>query len=204
MSWWHTLTNKPRGVFASLGAALKTQTACDHSSVRLREGTAEFEWFVARGELETTKNLPHGANHLANLLSYDPARKDWIELLERYLAAAQPDPEALIPRGDKLYVSTEAMRAYIWHKQGRLADAVDLLCQVTQANQGMRYLEAWALDWLEPAGAIESLPGDRAAFFSLGQSSQQAAKSTVGRVQAVKRIASLLDRYVPAFPAKAW
>src|SRR5688572_10545271 len=106
MSWWESLTNKPRGVFGGAAPEEQHGGGCDHSAIRLRQGTAEFEWFVARGEVETTKNLTHGAGHLANLLSYDPSRRDWIELLDRYLDAAQPDPETLIPRGQQLYYTT--------------------------------------------------------------------------------------------------
>jgi tetratricopeptide (TPR) repeat protein len=202
MSWWDAFTNKPRGVF---GRALPDQPqpgGCDHRSIHLRQGTAEFEWFVARGELETTKNLAHGANHLANLLSYDPSRRDWLELLDRYLAAAQPDPETLIPRGEQLYYTTEAMRAYIWHKQGRFPEALDLLCEVTKVKPTVRYLEAWALDWLEPAGAVEMLPWNLGLlFFSLGLNRHnEATKSTPARVAAVQRYAALLDRFASQYP----
>src|SRR5262245_61938476 len=120
MSWWEKLTKKRRGVY---GSAEPPSGDCDHGAIHLRQGTAEFEGFVARGELEMKRDLKHGASHLANLLSYDPGQPEWIELLEQYLAAAGRNPEALFPRGDKLYFSTEAVRAYIWNKRGRLHDA---------------------------------------------------------------------------------
>jgi hypothetical protein len=41
------------------------------------------------------RDLKHGASHLACPLSYGPGNPEWIELLERYLAAAGPDPESL-------------------------------------------------------------------------------------------------------------
>ena len=69
-----------------------------------------------------------------------------------------PDRVALIPRGDKLYYSTEALRAYIWHKQGRLHDAVVLLVNVVQAKNDSRYLEAWALNWLRFASRTIARP----------------------------------------------
>src|SRR5436305_403088 len=101
MSWWKRLANKVRGVYGSPGPAPKA--GCDHSEIHLRQGTAQFEWFVARAELETGHNLAHGAGHLANLLTYEPGNPEWVELLDRYLAAGEPNPEALFPRGDKLY-----------------------------------------------------------------------------------------------------
>jgi thioredoxin-like negative regulator of GroEL len=201
MSWWHNLTGKKRSVFGS--AAPQNQGGCDHGAISLRQGTAEYEWFVARGELEMRRDLKHGASHLANLLSYDPGQRDWIELLEGYLHAAEPNPEALIPRGDKLYFSTEAMRAYLWHKQGRLVEAVDLLAQVVQAKRDARYLEAWALAWLEPAGAVESLPhttGMQLFSLLLGRF-PEASRLPLPRLKEVGRWARLLDRFTRQHPA---
>src|SRR5262245_43199185 len=143
MSWWKRLTSKPRGVYGGVGPEAIPGGGCDHEAIHLRQGTSEFEWFVARGELEMGRDLKHGASHLANLMTYDPGNAEWVELLEKYLAAAGPDPEALIPRGDKLYYGTEALRAYIWHRQGRLVEAIDLLAQVGQAKEDSRYLDCW-------------------------------------------------------------
>src|SRR5262249_39097756 len=152
--------------------------------------------FVARGELEMGRDLAHGAKHIANLLSYDPGYAEWIELLEQYLAAAGPDPEAYIPRGDKLFFSTEAMRAYIWHKAGRLEEAVELLVQVVQAKSDARYLEAWALDWLEPEGAMESLPEPLALqLFSVVLTRfPEARLSPLPRLREIQRWARLCER----------
>lgn len=73
----------------------------DENEIELRQGTAEFEWFIAKAELDQEGNLVHGAAHLANLLSYDPGRADWLELLNGYLEAAAPNPETLIPESDE-------------------------------------------------------------------------------------------------------
>jgi tetratricopeptide (TPR) repeat protein len=199
MSWWQRLTNKTRGVF---GSAAPAAGGCDHGAITLRQGTAEFEWFVARAELDTTKNLRHGAGHLANLLTYDPAQPEWLDLLEQYLAAAGPDPESLIPRGDKLYYGTEAVRAYIWHRRGRLADAVDLLTQVTKAKPDARYLEAWALDWLEPPGAVEGLPEELALRLFAGVLGRfpEARRSPLPRLREVRRWAELSERVARVRP----
>jgi tetratricopeptide (TPR) repeat protein len=198
MSWWQRLTNKARGVF---GSAAKGG-GCDHSSINLRQGTAEFEWFVAKGELETARDLKHGAGHLANLLTYDPGNPEWVELLDQYLAAAGPDPEGLIPRGDKLYYGTEAVRAYIWQKAGRLAEAVDLLVQVTNAKPGARYLDAWALPWLEPPGAVEFLPENDAnlLFAVVLNRFPEARSSPLPRLRVVRRWADLNDRCARVHP----
>lgn len=201
MAWWQKLVNKVRGVYgASVPSA--PQGGCDHGAIHLRQGTAEYEWFVARGELEMNRDLKHGATHLANLLSYDPANPEWVELLEKYLAAAGPDPETLIPRGNKLYYSTEALRAYLWHKQGRLAEAVDLLANVVHAKSDARYLEAWALDWLEPEGAVESLPGPLGMrLFALAlQRFPEARLSPLPQLRQVRRWARLSERVARAHP----
>jgi tetratricopeptide (TPR) repeat protein len=201
MSWWQKLVNKARGVYGAATPA-GPHGGCDHGAIHLRQGTAEYEWFVARGELEMNRDLKHGAGHLANLLSYDPGNPEWVELLEKYLAAAGPDPEALIPRGDKLYFSTEAMRAYIWHKKGRLHDAVDLLTQVVQAKTDARYLEAWALNWLEPAAAVESLPeqlGLRLFAQALNRF-PEARQSPLPRLREVRRWARLGERFARKYP----
>ncbi|MDB5307498.1 MAG: hypothetical protein JWO38_1700 [Gemmataceae bacterium] len=200
MSWWKRLANKARAVFGSTHPA--GGDGCDHSSINLRQGTAEFEWFVARGELETTRDLRHGAGHLANLLTYDPGQSEWVELLERYLAEAGPDPEALIPRGKKLYYGTEALRAYIWRKVGRLAEAVDLLVQVTSAKPDARYLEAWALGWLELRGAVEFLPEElgHRLFATVLNRFPETRLNPLPRLREVKRWAALSERFAAAHP----
>jgi tetratricopeptide (TPR) repeat protein len=201
MSWWDKLTTKTRGVY---GGAKLPEGACDHGAISLRQGTAEFEWFVARSELELNRDLKHGAGHLANLLSYDPGHPEWIELLEGYLAKAGPDPETLIPRGEKLYYSTEAMRAYLWHKKGRLADAVNLLVNAVQAKQDSRYLEAWALGWLEPPGAVESLPEPVGLhlFGLVLNRCPEARMLPVRRLRELQRWARLMERFAQKHPGE--
>src|SRR5262245_21852773 len=197
MSWSKKLTNKARGLYGAPSPPPAPEGGCDHGAIHLRQGTAEFEWFVARGELEMNRDLKHGAGHLANLLTYDPGYPEWIELLEQYLAAAGPDPESLIPRGDKLYYSTEGMRAYIWHKQGRLADAIDLLVNVVQAKADSRYLEAWGLNWLEPPGAMESLPEQTGLLLLSSALNRfpEARLSPLPRLREMQRWAQLGERF---------
>jgi tetratricopeptide (TPR) repeat protein len=202
MSWWEKLVNKARGVYGAETAG-PAKGGCNHDgAIHLRQGTAEFEWFVARGELEMGRDIKHGASHLANLLSYDPGNPEWVDLLEKYLVAAGPDPETLIPRGDKLYYSTEAIRAYIWNKQGRRNEAVNLLVQVTQAKQDARYLEAWALTWLEPAGAVEALPEQAGLhlFALVLNRFPEARLSPLPRLREIQRWARLMDRFAPRLP----
>jgi tetratricopeptide (TPR) repeat protein len=202
MSWWKKLVDKARDVYGMPAPTSPAQDGCNHESIHLRQGTAEFEWFVARGELETTHNLKHGAGHLANLLAYDPGNPEWINLLEKYLAAAAPNPELLIPRGDKLYYATEAMRAYIWNKLGRLHEAIQLLIDVTHAKQDARYLEAWALSWLEPPGAVESLPEQLGMhLFALALNRYPEARlSPLLRLREIQRWARLCERLVQSKP----
>jgi len=200
MSWWKRLLKGAGG--GSDSAQPATGNGCDHRHINLREGSAQFHWFIARAELETGENLAHGATHLANLLSFDPGNPEWIELLEQYLAAGQPDPEALIPRGKTAYYTAEAMRAYIWHRQGRLDEACQLLAEVTQAKPEARYLEAWALGWLEPTGAVEALPETVGLMlFSLALSRfPEARLSPVLRLREIRRWAWLCDRFARVYP----
>lgn len=201
MSWWQRwrdLFDRGRREKPSSGPG--GRGGCDHGDISLRQGSAEFEWFVARGELEVTGNLAHGASHLANLLTFDPGNPDFIELLERYLAAAGPDPETLIPRGEQLYASTEAMRAYIWQRQGRLPEAIRLLVDVVHARPSDRYLEAWGLDWLEAPGAVESLDAALAhlVFASVLGRFPEARKAPVRVLHQAGRWARLADRCAAA------
>lgn len=200
MTWWKRLANKARGLLGSTTRV--TEGGCQHDEIHLRQGTAEFEWFVARGELEMNRDLKHGASHLANLLSYDPGNREWIELLERYLAAAGVNPESLIPRGDQLYYTTEAVRAYIWHRQGRLEEAIGLLTDVVHAKQESRYLEAWALGWLEPDGVIESLSehcGLR-LFSVILNRFPEAKYSPLSRLREIRQWAQLAERFGRRYP----
>jgi tetratricopeptide (TPR) repeat protein len=205
MSWWKKLVNKARGVYGSPAPASSSKSGCDHGEIHLRQGTAEFEWFVARGELEMNRDLMHGAGHLANLLTYDPGNPEWMELLEKYLAAAGPNPESLFPRGDKLYYGTEALRAYVWHKQGRQNDAIDLLVNVTRAKGDARYLEAWGLNWLEPPGAMEAVPEQLGLLlFSLVLGRFPEAKlSPLPRLREMQRWARLSERFFRAHPGES-
>src|SRR5439155_10747297 len=134
-----------------------TEPSTEDKSVELREGSAELDEFAARAELDKGHNLTHGASHLANLLNFDPGNRDWMALFDQYFDKSNGDLETLIPRGETLYAATEAMRALIWQRHGRLADAVELMFQVTPVTHA-KYLHEWVLAWVEPDGAIESLP----------------------------------------------
>lgn len=169
-----------------------------HKGITLREGSPEFELFIAQTELLQGGHLGHGASHLANLLALDPGRSEWVALLESYLAASQPDPELLIPRhGKQLYYATEAMRAYIWYKKGKLGDAIDLLVNVVDAKKDARYLEVWGLKWLEVAGAVESLPAQVAwtLFSKVMIRFPEAYCATLSQVSYLKRWLALCERY---------
>ena len=156
MTWFGRLLGKRGGLWAPGRSEAVTPPGPD--TIQLREGSADFEWFIARAELDQHRDLKHGAAHLAKLLMFDPGNREWLDLLEQYLSVAGPDPENLIPRGKDLYASTEALRAYLWNRQGRLHEAIELLLNVTNAKKEAGYLEAWVQNWLEPGGAVEDLP----------------------------------------------
>jgi tetratricopeptide (TPR) repeat protein len=193
MSWWKRLVRKAGELFGWGGS----QVGCSHGDIHLRQDTPEFEWFIAKAELENGSNLAHGMSHLAQLLSYDPGRKEWVELLDAYLEKAGSDPERLLPRGKNLYFATEAVRAYIYNRDGKTDKAVSLLIDVTQAKFDARYLEDWVLNWLQPLGKVEQLSDQTGlALFALCINRlPEARRATVRRLRESQRFAELADRY---------
>lgn len=127
-------------------------------SISLRQGSAEFQFFMAKAELKTGDNPAHGFSHLADLLSYDPGNPDFVALVDAYLERASAD--TLLPETEHRYFATEALRALLWARAGRLEEAAQLWSAVHRAKPDARYLQTWALDAFEPAGAIESLSDD--------------------------------------------
>ncbi len=171
------------------------------AAVTLRQDSPEFDEFIARAELKSGANLPHGAQHLANLLVVDPTSPRWRDLLERYVAAAGSELDALVPDLDPRHAATESLRAWIWHAQGRRAEAVSRLVDVARALGGAAMIDAWALDWLAPAGAIESLPediGHKLFGFVLVQHGE-AAHASARQLDAVRRWSMLLERVAPSW-----
>ena len=139
------------------GASHPAPTA-GKKEINLRQGAPEFDHFIATGTLALGEDLAHGAEHLAELLKVDPAHAEWRALIGRYVEAAAGDIEALLADKEPRHAATEALRAYLWHGQGRTGEAVDLLVEVSRALGDARYLHAWVLEWLEPEGAVEALP----------------------------------------------
>ncbi len=169
MKWWRRLLAGQKGrpavppVHAPLVGPAPEETCAGlngKKALTLRQGAPEFDLFIARGTLDLGENLAHGAQHLAELLALDPADRDWRALVDRYVDAARPDIDGLVPDTEPRYASTEALRAYLWHAQGRTVDAVARLIDVTKAQGNARHLHAWVLEWLESVGTAESLPED--------------------------------------------
>ena len=186
-------------------------------ALELREGSARFHEFIARATLDMPEEdahshehdhdhdhgpgcgdpLAHGFMHVCELLAYDPARPEWLELMERYLAAAGGDLARLLPEdGEDRYFASEAARALLFARAGRLREAVELLAMVQQAKSDAPYLEAWVPDWLEPAGALEGLPPSvvlqilTQALVAL----PEAASLEVQREESARRLARLARR----------
>jgi tetratricopeptide (TPR) repeat protein len=186
MSWLNTFLKRKSPL---------TEPSTEDKSVELRAGSAEFDEFAARAELDKGQNLAHGASHLANLLNFDPGNRKWMALFDQYFDRTNGDLETLIPHGETLYAATEAMRALIWQRQGRLAEAVALIVQVTSATHP-RYLHEWALRWVEPEGAIESLTKDSALhLLALALNNMPEARlATVAQVRQARRWAAVTER----------
>lgn len=167
----------------------------------LRQGAPEFDLFIARGTLDLGENLAHGAQHLAALLALDPADRDWRALVDRYVDAARPDIDGLVPDTEPRYASTEALRAYLWQMQGRTVDAVARLIEVSKAQGNALYLHAWVLEWLEPAGMAESLP-EHTGVMLLGTvltHCEEAHISSAKTSACMLRWARLSERVVPRY-----
>lgn len=121
----------------TIAKAVGSRNCCGEHSLTLMEDTPSFELFVVEREFEPNGNLKHGALHLSRLLSYNPGRADWLEWLEKYVERAGGEADALWPHEEPLYYSTEAVRAYLWARQGRYAEAVDLIILVTGEARGI-------------------------------------------------------------------
>lgn len=154
--------------FASIGKVF-AKTADAPANLDLRQGSAEFEYFVARAELDNPSGrLTHGMAHLAELLTYDPSYPESLALLEAYLARAGGEEESLLPDDRRNYYAVEAVRAFIFARLGRLEEAVRLLNSVMQAKPDAGYMDAWGPEWLGPPGAVESLPPEVALHTAAG------------------------------------
>ena len=181
-------------------SSTESQSECQHKELTLRVGSPEYELQLATDELKTGKNLQHGAKHLAELLAYDPANSQWRALLDRYIEAADGELESLLPKDDQLYYAIEALRAYLWQKQGMLTEAIDLLLSVVIASPDTAYLDAWVCDWLEADGVMESLPADLAwqLFATVLNNAPECSSATVSTLKKVKRWSALCQRYATA------
>lgn len=169
------------------------------AELHLRADSPEFDEFIARAELASGGNLTHGARHLANLLLVDPAHPRWRDLRDRYVAAAGPALDSLVPRAEQRQAATEALRAWIWHVQGRRDDAVALLVDVARALQSAELLHAWALDWLEPRGAIEGLAESTGlrVYACLMTFMGEAPQASARQLAHLGRWCALLERVAP-------
>ncbi len=204
MGWWSRLFSRKPEAARRAEPSIDGHSALDAEAARtLRADSPEFDEYIVRAELDAGTNLPHAAQHLAHLLLVDPRHPRWLELLDRLAAAAGPALDALAPDVDARHASTEALRAWIWQRQGRLDDAVSRLLGVTQAIADPRMLDAWALGWLEPAGAVESLPEATGLrlFGTLLNLTPEASRATATRMATLHRWSALLERAAPAWEA---
>src|SRR5215510_11094076 len=192
MSWLNTFLKRESPLAEP---STQPQNVEPEGTVELRQGTAEFDEFIARAELDKGENLAHGAHHLAKLLHFDPGNREWMTLFDQYFDKTNGELETLIPRGDELYAQTEAMRALIWQRKGRRADAVALMAQVTPVTHP-NYLHEWVLAWVEPDGAIESLPQDIAQHLLLLALTNmpEMREATVAEVRKAQRWAAVTER----------
>ncbi len=170
-----------------------------HGEIPLRKGTPDYEYLDALKCLEQGLELAQGLRQLAELLAFEPQNYLWLDLLDRYLASQSQSPEALLENeGDSIYFATEAIRSYIWHRQGRLSEAVDLLLTIASFLPACSYLEGWATGWLEAEGAVESLDEDLAwqLFATVLNRAPEFSFATVGDLETAGRWSDLCQRYL--------
>ena len=180
-----------------IGTKGKQEPDAPKKTIELRKGTAEMELFMANSELENGTNLTHGALHLANLINYDPTCKEWLDMAQKYLEAAGKNPEEkLLPKEEKRYVSTEALRAWIRYKEGNLQESIDLLIEITKSSPDAGYLENWGIEWLKPSGMIESLSEETTTYMYATLLNQfgEAYLADYKKLKLVRRWAELLQR----------
>src|SRR5215475_1750645 len=151
------LWSKARAALKRLQGGKDSGQACDHRNVPHQPDTPEFELFIAQGELKAG-NLQHGAHHLAQLISYDPANQEWLDLLHEYLRRVGNDESKLWPIKEKRYFAEEAIRAYSWAQKGQWKEAFELLIQVVASKEDSAYLEEWGPNWLKRDEALSSVP----------------------------------------------
>ena len=172
--------------------------ACDHSNVPHQPGTPEFELFVAKGELKTG-NLQHGAHHLAQLISYDPANQEWLDLLHEYLRRVGGDESKLWPIKEERYFAEEAVRAYSWAQKGQWKETFEHLVQVVRAKPDSAYLDEWGLNWLkrdEVLSAVSSSVIEYTLGLGLNKFPESRWLSREKRAR-LERYAEVADRVAP-------
>src|SRR5262245_45759908 len=135
----------------------------EHSHEQPR--TPAEEAYLAQ-TLLAKSDLVHGAFHLAGAIVEEPLNEDWLNLLDRYIAAT-PEPLQLAPlkegpEGNWLGIA--ALRALILGKTKRIPEAVALVLQAVMARPDKPYLD-WAIGWLDHEPA-EGPKIDRKALLS--------------------------------------
>ena len=184
-------------LFGQIKKLLDSDDATDKpKELSLREGTAEMHYFVAAGSLQGEMDLVHGMMHLAELLACDPDRREWLDLIDAYVERVDGNWGSLLPETEDAYFATEALRALLWARGGRLEDAVGRWLAVAEAAPGTRYLEAWAVGFLEREGAMEALPDEvgAAVLAHVLSGTPEYRDATVPRRRLLARFAHLATR----------
>ena len=107
----------------------------------------EAEASAAR-DLLLEGRLAEAAQRMANVLTADPTREDWVVLIDDILSKA-PDPLALLDFSTpQVEVGQVAVQARALVHEGELTEALALLSQVSAARPEVPFL-SWADAWLE-------------------------------------------------------
>lgn len=147
-------------LFEAIDTVIENENQDAVKELDLRDGTAEFEYFISRAELIQNGNLQHGLEHVAELLKFDPERREWLALLETYLSKIENPASIFDAKGKDRYFAFEAVRAYILAKDGKIEEAVGLLLAVDNVKPDIPYIGCWGIDWLNSEDAFQTVNKD--------------------------------------------
>lgn len=119
----------------------------NHSPTAGEDGAAAAAADLERGDWEAA------LRGLANALSNNPFRPEWVALLERTLEAGGGRADEVLRASGENWVGYRGMLAYAEHRRGAFASAFDTLEDLTRDYRWNFFPEAWGFAWVTPEAA---------------------------------------------------